>query len=452
MSRTTTALELDTALALVPMFDVHTHLTSDELNARGLHDILLYHMVISDLYAAGCPDGNRLTQYPGVPDEAEASARIEQAIDHLHTARNTSNAWMLRMILKDLYDWHEPLTKDSWRRLDSLIKERTHDEAWSVELLGRSRIARTNAEYTRRGEGKGDKHLQYSLEWGFFTRAQWGEFDTPLYEMERCWSMPEAGGPMEIGGGARPALGVEIRSADDAAAAVAHYVAAIPDYLIAKVTHLSTDIDYSVPSAGEFEAALARRASAGPSERSTYAAYLNELLLAELESKRPDVVFQFSFGAEPLPFETGSRMRQDTLGQLAEMIHRHPGLRFQVTNATPHVNHALASIAREVPNLSLAGYWWHSFYPDVIRRQIGERLDMLPTTSQCGFFSDAYVLEWQYAKAKLVRQAFADALGERVDRGQYSMQDAVGIARDVLFTSAQTTLGMKPVEGLDVAR
>mgnify|MGYP004707330067 CR=1 FL=1 len=87
MSRTPTALELDGALADVPMYDVHTHLTSDDLNARGLHDILLYHMIVSDLYAAGCPDGRRLTQYPGVPDESEATARIEQAVDHLWRGR-----------------------------------------------------------------------------------------------------------------------------------------------------------------------------------------------------------------------------------------------------------------------------------------------------------------------------------------------------------------------------
>lgn len=452
MSRTPTALELDGALADVPMYDVHTHLTSDELNARGLHDILLYHMVVSDLYAAGCPDGRRLTQYPGVPDESEATARIEQAVDHLWRGRNTSNAWMVRTILADLYDWNEPVTRDNWRRLDAIIKERTHDTAWSDELIGRSRVARTNAEYTRRGEGKGDRQLQYSLEWGFFTRTQWGEFDTPLYEMERCWSMPQAGGPMEIGGGRRAALDVEIRSAADAAAAVAHYVAAIPDYLIAMVTHLSTDIDYSVATAAEFEAAVTRRATAGSAERSVYASYLNELLLTELESRRPDVVYQFSFGAEPLPFETGARMRQETLGQVAEMVHRHPGLRFQVTNATPHVNHGLCSIAREVPNLSIAGYWWHAFYPDLIRRAIGERLDMLPTTSQCGFFSDAYCLEWQYAKAGLVRQAYADTLGDRVDRGQYSMGDALSIAHAVLFESAEVTLGMTPAEGFEAGR
>ncbi len=58
--------ELESALAEVPILDIHTHLVGGKLAARGLHDILLYHMVVSDLYAAGCPSGARLTQYPGL--------------------------------------------------------------------------------------------------------------------------------------------------------------------------------------------------------------------------------------------------------------------------------------------------------------------------------------------------------------------------------------------------
>jgi len=36
--------ELEAALAEVPVLDIHTHLVGGRLGARGLHDVLLYHM------------------------------------------------------------------------------------------------------------------------------------------------------------------------------------------------------------------------------------------------------------------------------------------------------------------------------------------------------------------------------------------------------------------------
>ena len=67
------AYELETALAEVPVIDVHTHLVGGRLGARGLHDVLLYHMVVSDLYAAGSGNGARLTQYPAWPTSRRAT-------------------------------------------------------------------------------------------------------------------------------------------------------------------------------------------------------------------------------------------------------------------------------------------------------------------------------------------------------------------------------------------
>ena len=112
--------DLEEALAEVPVLDIHTHLVGGRLGARGLHDILLYHMVISDLYAAGCPNGARLTQYPEWPDEREAHDRLQEAIPFLRHIANTSCYWGVRTILSDLYDWTEPITADNWRRVDAL--------------------------------------------------------------------------------------------------------------------------------------------------------------------------------------------------------------------------------------------------------------------------------------------------------------------------------------------
>ena len=39
---------------------------------------------------------------------------------------------------------------------------------------------------------------------------------------------------------------------------------------------------------------------AGPAERDCYASYVNEVFLTALEARGGGLVFQFSFGAEPL--------------------------------------------------------------------------------------------------------------------------------------------------------
>src|SRR2546427_1630908 len=204
----------------------------------------------------------------------------------------------------------------------------------------------------------------------------------------------------------------------------------------------------------------ARRPVAAAAERDTYASYINEVLLTALEdngssefpspdrmgrgTKGEGIVFQFSLGAEPLPFETGSRLSQRTIAQLAEMIGRHPRLKFQCFLSSRHANQSLCTLARELPNLSLAGYWWHNFFPDAIRQVMAERLDMLPTNKQVGFFSDAYCIEWTYGKAVMVRRQLARVLAEKIDLGQYSLREALIIAEAILYQSPQQILGMVP--------
>jgi hypothetical protein len=436
--------EMEETLAAIPMLDVHTHLVGGKLAARGLHDVLLYHMVVSDLYSAGCPSGARLTQYPAWPTEKEAHARLEEAVPFLPHIRNTSSSWGVRILLSELYDWQEPITAKNWRRLDGLICERADDRAWQHSVLDRLHVQRTGTEIARREAGADDDRLQYALEWGFFTRCQWGEFDTALYELERCWGRsPES--PSPIGSGGRPRTERIIRTLDDVHAAVKHYVGAIPyKQILSTATHISTDIDFRPVTDAEMEAALQRRPQAGPAERDIYASYINEAFLSALEKHGEEIVFQFSFGAEPLPYETGSRLSQRTIAQVGEMIGRHPKLRFQCFLSSRHANQALCTLARELPNFSLAGYWWHNFFPDVIRQVMAERLDMVPANKQIGFFSDAYCVEWTYAKAVLVRKQLARVLAEKIEQGQYSREDGHDIAYAILFESPQSLLGMRP--------
>ena len=436
-------LDMEEALATLPVIDMHTHLVGGRLGARGLHDVLLYHFVVSDLYGAGCPSGARLSQYPEWPTTEEAHFRIQEALPYLEHIRNTTPAWGVRIILRDLYDWHEPVTADNWRRLDAIIRERADDRAWHHSILDGLNIKRTGTELARRWSDADDDRLQYCVEWGMFTRCQWGEYDTALYELERTWGrQPESPAPI---GGDRPPTERTIATLSDVHEAIAHYVGVIPyDRVLATATHMSTDLDYTPVSVADMEAALSRRAIAGPRERDVYASYIQELFLTELAKTGKKHVFQFSFAAEPLPFETGSRIRQETLGQLAAMIARHPRVHFQVFVASRHANQTLCTMVRELPNFSLAAIWWHNFHPEIMRGVLGERLDMVASNRWVGFFSDAYVVEWTYAKSLIARKQLARVLAERIEQGQYTRDDALSIARAILFESPQSLLGFVP--------
>ncbi len=406
----TLAAELEDALAEVPILDIHTHLVGGKLAARGLHDILLYHMVISDLYAAGCPTGPA-DPVSGLAHEGGGPRADRGGLPICCTSRTPARSGACGSSCATSTAGPSRSTAEL-AELDALIRERADDRPGQARF-STARDPAHRDRIARRGDGEDDDRLQYALEWGFFTRCQWGEFDTALYELERCWgARPRA--PRRSAPAPGPPPSAVIRTLDDVHAAIAplrRQHSLRPDPLDG---HAPLDRHrLSARSRTTRWPRRSRRDQAGPAERDIYASYINEAFLTALEDHGEEIVFQFSFGAEPLPFETASRLSQRTIGQVAEMIGRHPRLRFQCFLASRHANQSLCTLARELPNLSLAGYWWHNFFPDTIAQVIRERLDMLPANKQVGFFSDAYCVEWSYAKAVLVRKLLARVLAEQ---------------------------------------
>jgi glucuronate isomerase len=442
MDMITLSREMEKSLASVPLLDAHTHLDATHLTARGLHDILLYHMVVSDLVSAGCPDRERL---PENPTDDEAAARIERALPYIPRIANTSMFWGVRIILEDLYGWRQPVTSANWRKLDALIRAKSKEKGRGREIQAKAGIARSCTELWRRHDGRADAMLQYSLEWGFFGRAKWGEHDTALWELEKAWSEGKPSAPSPIGPDqARAVPERTVRTLADVHAALDSYVDNIPANVLSTAQHISTDVDFRVVDDRAMAAALRRRSRAGRPERDIYASYIMEEFFKRLEQRKNEVVFQFSLGAEPLPAETASRLSQATMASLADMVSRHPGIKFQCFLSSGHANQTVCTLARELPNFSLAGYWWHSFFPTFIERVMRERLDMLSTSRWIGFFSDAYTMEWSYSKAVLVRKVLARVLADKVLTGQYDKPQALGVAREILFETPHTLLGIEP--------
>ena len=424
------------------IYDTHTHLTAAHMAARGLHDVMLYHMMVSELYSAGCPDGERLAEE--VSDE-EAARRIERAIPYLPYVRNTAIYKLMRRILSDLYDWNAPITLENWRILDQRIRDKYNhnDPAWVEEIFKKAGVKRAVTEYCRKNQGEFDNLLQYSLEWGFFARNQWGHYDAALLELEHAWEQDEPGAPLPVTAG-NISFKKRVQSVQDVYDAMDHYCDRIPvDKIVSTAQHISTDIHFCQATEEMMEEALKNRDHAGERERDIYSSFVFQRFLDTYQKKCSNVVFQFSIGAEPLPFETGSKLRTESVSDLANFLAKNPNMQFQAMLSSAYQNQAICTLVREFPNLSVIGFWWHNFFPAYIRRVMDERLDMLPLNRQITCFSDAYCADWLYTKCCLIKELLAEILAQRVEDGRYAFEEAVGIGRSLLVDAPEEVLNLR---------
>jgi hypothetical protein len=423
---------LETALQDIPFICIHAHLDPKQLTAQGLHHVLLYHMPLTELYSAGMPNGNRLSWYAS---KEEARSRIEEALPYLKYVKNTSLQWGIKKILADLYGWTSPITASNWREIDAIITKKSKDPGWTKEILKRCNVVSSSTEYRLRDKGQADGILTYALEWAFFTRAQQNQNDSPLFELEWTWSQNEPSAPLPVNIDRSKFKATKtIKTLDDVKDAMRHYISIVPfDKLVCAANHFSTDINYQDVTEEQMVKALKNREHATEHDRDVYTCYILQEYLNALEHQSKKVVFTFSVGAEPMEHETASLLPQKTLGQLINVFAKHPALQFVCFSSSVHCEQALCTMVRELPNFSLAGYWWHNFFPNYIETIIDNRLDMLPLNKQIGFFSDAYHLDWLYGKTFLVRKCMANVFARKIAKGQYTFDECIDIAREICY-------------------
>ena len=430
--------EFEQALATCPLLDVHSRLIGSRLAARGVSDLLLEPALHTELGAASLNPFRREASQ----DAGDADAAVARWVPQISRTRNTLASWGLRVLLRELYSWDEPLTSSNWRRLDALIGERAADLNWPKEVLRRAGILRACTDLSGRGLGTSDATLQYSLEWGSFFQARANEHDTALYELERTWCRtPEP--PAVESPGLRPPTYKVLRSINDVHEAVDHYVRNLPMAEIIAVTfRVGCYLPTQLPSASEFASALERRVNAGCAESGIYAAYIAEVLMEALERRANDLAVVVHPTAAGSDADPGS-MTAMLLGWAS----RHPTLRILCLPDSTVLSADLCARARALPNLAVGGVPWNAGSLDGIQRASADRLDLLPVGRQCAFRSDAGCVEWAFARSVIARKQWAQVLAERVRLGEFEFDEALSLARETLFDSARGLLRMTTEAG-----
>jgi glucuronate isomerase len=426
MTETEVRRTIAKALQGARTMDPHCHLNPGKPVALNLTDILLYHHVWIELISAGMDQ--RETNLTGLPHELadpglEPAERVRRALPFLPRIRNSTIAVMLRWLLEDVYGFREELTPAGVERLSEIVARRGREEGWQDRLFdGLCGIERCISVQRK------------------------GKVSNPRIE-----AAIEALGVVNLADGKRAPravlseldklLGREVRSASDFADVLKKVLHRLP---IKELRFLGAwvlpDITPQLASDREVTRIIGQAREdmpLSPFELGSVT-YFGMTRALELLRATPLRTIQLIVGAQVFP---PHRSVTQWDGSYTEAIARLAGqfedFHFNLATSSEVYIHDTAILAKHFPNLSVAGYWWHTFYPGLIRKSLEMRLDTVPMGKIVGFFSDAYHVEWCYPKLKLVKKVLGDVLVERVQSGWYSLDDARAIIPAILHDAAR---------------
>jgi len=409
-----------------PIIDPHTHIRCDQPNAPDLAALMGYHWVRTELIAVGmAPEDLDPARLP--PDE-----RVRRSLPYLARMRNTSMAWCLFRIFRDLYDFEDPqLTEANYRGLFDKVAATGRDPGWARSVL-RDRcnirgvvtsLGNRSADPARNPDDfyyMLDAHYLFcpgvatDLEpffTGRTTKAEYfdaltavlGEAPTSTDRLQRLifdWLDRTITGRVKF---TNTFLPIEHRFTPPDEAQTR--------FLLDRATG---DEDLSE---GEVDA-LSRAVSWS-------------VLRWHHENRK---AFQVAVGAEYFICDGKSipRFQETWTSEMARGFHHFAGARFDIMMASDVLAHDVAVLARQFPNVYASGYWWHNFFPMTIEKNVGLRVQVAPMTKVGGFLCDAYYAEWTYGKLQVVKKAMAAALARLVEAGYFEEDEIPPLLRQIL--------------------
>ena len=408
----------------VPMVDIHSHIDSSHPHVRTPRDILFYHYLVTELRSAGMP-------LELVSRDLPVEDAVRNVLPFLPLIRNTSTYWYFTRMLKELYGfgYDEIDTKNVGGLLKAISEGSKQTDRYKWILGEKAKIEKTFLTITYN-----EPKPKFDPE--FFVGAL--RLDPLISNLSKA-SVESL----------EKATGNSIKSIGDFSDSFTQIFKTFSDCVAATVSFQPED-SFTNPTKSEAVVAFKKLTKDGKisfKEKQTLTSYAFRLALKCAEES--GFVFQVMLGAKrpvvgaaPSDYAiTG--FESYTASTLCPLFGEFSGLKFDVVTATPLLSHQLAVISKNYPNVHVSGYWWYAFYPTFIKQFLRERLQMLPRNKSNGFFSDAYVVEWSYAKSAMVRLQVATVLSEMVEDGYITAELAKELAVDLLNRNPKSLYGLK---------
>jgi len=413
--------ELHKAICEMPVVDVHSHVNCDHMGAVDPEQVMFYHMLMYCLRSAGVADEK---MWP----EMEAKRRglpFPDFFARWPAISHTGFGWILKRILRDLYEYDGPLTAENLPRIRKAFEAKTTQPDWAKQVLAKANVVRlcsSQLEVKPVAKGQWDGHIRFTIE----------DVPTTGTSEFKPWKQRlSALGKI---------LGREVTTVEHLREAVSRFYDQF-DWSDKKalVAWVSGEADFRPVDDACVNRLLADAQAEKPLDlegiRLLEGAFIRAICRAIQGRTR---IFQFCYGVQYLTPDLEyahpvARAAPEFASSSGYLFGEFPDLHFNVLNGYEPDEPIWAAMCQAYGNVSLANFWWETFFPSVMHTALARRFDMVPLSRLIGFFSDGWCVEYVYGRLALVRRVLANVAAERVERGFWTREEALGAVREILF-------------------
>lgn len=418
---------LEAEIGKMPVIDPHTHLQHRTPSARFIGNIFSYHYIKMELSTVGM-DVEKL-----MGDSIPPDMRIKNALPFIQRIRNTTTWWGFMTICRAL-GFEEPTVHEgNWQSLCKIASETMQMEGWYRKALDSVNIKRsflTNLP---------DEDLEGCDRGAFIPSLRTDEWVLEVQEgttRQRLSALTDSSinGLKDL----KTAIyKVAEKFKDLGSASMA--ISLPPNFSAFLVADLDAEGLYCKVLQGK------RLSDAELSRLQAYMLYYLFEICDELH-----MPFQLMLGVDRKIHRRlgwdGFSTDMGMIKTFRDALNRFPNVKFVFSILNTVLTHELAIYAKTFANCYAAGHWWYTFYPDIIKRMILERLQAVPYPKLIGWYSDSYYIEWTIAKIKLYIRALAGALTELIESEYINEDMALETARAMLWDNSLEIFSLKNLQ------